>query len=1028
MYSLPPRCISNASQFRMVCLGFIVLLLSSTGMNAQPDIQHHISAELDDVRHVVIGTDSLIYRNHTLDTLRSIWFRLYPNVLQPGSVYARQLSRLGNTTLAYAPKEQQGEISGLVFRTEGKALRWEYDLFDNGYCDVPLLKPLMPDSSITLLIFFKVSVPLGNTGLLGHSSQSYFLSEWFPKPVLRDSSGWKDDPMYIDGASRGSRSSFRVSLTLPKNYVVAVSGALSEDQEEEKWLGNLEEKTRKMNRWGRKDQAPFPVSAQKTKRLVFTLDDAEDFAFCADKRFYYLSDSVRLESTGQWIRLQLYFTSYEAAFWSRSIEYIKEALEFMAECAGAYPYSQLTVVQTPWSSGGSSHPGLIRIGSVFSTELLEREIIRQVAAQWFGISLSLERNKNYWFHKGLTGYYTDRFLREQYRDTLTLQGLLLDTMVRLNIAGMKSHPVSRLDYFRFGWLQDEKWQPASEWAEHFTRKNMVASGQIRSAMAFGILASVTGEEVFDATMQRFFSEWNGRYPDYHDFFEYLEQQPGIGEHADMFRSLLTETGLPDYALKSCRKTPDGYALTLKNCSQSITPYPITLYAPAGNRTQWIKGHKGTITMLIPDSGHTFKRVTIDPGYQLPELRRTNNTIRTQGVFKRIEKPRLTLGVALPDMRRTQLQYFPVVGWNQANGFMAGLSIYSNPLIRPSTEYLLMPMYGFLNREVSGVFRILHTFRPLAGPFNRIEAGFEAKRYGLVNEPTVTSYQRLVPSLTLHITKQRFQESTIRHRFSYRCILADREEASLIDTAENIWKRDHHSQWYVNELAWRYKNGDVELPFRSMVALQQSDDMMRVFAEGNWKVPYRKAGKGFSVRGFAGAVVLKPSGELPWDYRFTTSGVAMQTKNVFRPHDPLFDQLYLGRNDADGLLAHHFYLSDGGFKRATTVGNTDRWMFTLNLRTTLPGRIPAELFLDAGVFADDTQEKYFKGIFLFSSGVKIIILRDVAELYLPFPFFESAAIRDREKLNQIPDSYIRTVRFVLNLHALNPLTLPGKVKL
>jgi len=1001
-----------------------LLFFSLLKSGAQPVAQHHITAELDDIRHAISASDSLIYLNTTRDTLYRIRFSLYPNVLQPGSILDRQLLRQGNTTLAHAPIEQQGAITGLIFRSEGRALRWEYDPFDTGLCEVQLLKPLPPGGSVTFLIFFRVAIPEKSSGMMGHGSQSYFLSEWFPKPLIRDTGGVKMNPMYLDGAARSPESSFRVTITLPKNYVVAASGILAGDPEEEKWLANLEEKTRKMNRWGRKEQAAFPVSAQKTKTLTYTLLQAEDFAFCADKRFFYLYDTLHDGHSGKVISLHLLFTSFEASQWSRSTLFIKDALRYMTDKAGAYPYPQLTLVQTPWENGGSSHPGLIRLGSFMSEQLLQEEIIRQIASQWFGTSLSLDRNDDYWFHKGLSGYYAARFLRDRHRDTLFMQGLLLDTLVRINVAGLKSHPWSRLDYFRFAWLLDEELQPTSTPADGLTRKNFVAVGQLRSAMTFNTLAGLMGEEAFDGMMRGFYAEWQGKFPEYLDFINYVERSSGRGA---LLQSLLVESALPDFAVSGCKKTAEGYQITLKNRSRSKTPYPVTLSYPGYTQTQWIPGHEGTYRLAVADTGHSLRKITIDRDYQIPELHRSDNTIRTTGFLRRIEKPRLTLGAALPDMDHTRINYFPVVGWNAANGAMAGLALYSNPLIRPATEYLVMPMFGFLNRQPAGIVRIQHAFRINEGPVSRVEAAFEAKRFGLLNQPSVTYYQRFAPSVMLQIRKRNPLDPA-RHRWMIRSLWFSRGEPSLVDSAENIWRTDHQSRWYVNEISWRYRNTDPGLPFRSAVSLQQSEGLIRAFGEATMKFPYRKGNKGFSVRSFAGMVVMKPSGELPWDYRFSTAGVAMQTRTYFRPHDPLFDQLYLGRNNAEGILRQHFYPYEGGFKRATTVGNTERWMWTVNLSTAFPGRIPAELWLDAGIFADDSQDEFFKGVFLFSSGVKLILVRDVAEICFPFTFFESEAIREREKLNNINPSYLQTIRFVLNLPVLNPLLLPGRVRL
>jgi hypothetical protein len=1003
------------------------LLCMALQVTPQSTVNHNLIIELDDLKHVVNGTDSLIFINTSGDTLKDIWFFLYPNMVRRGSALSEYMLRQGNPKLSFSVPGQQGEMGSLIFREQGRALRWEYFPSDSTMVRVELLKPLLPDSSVSLLVFFRTSVPQGSVGLLGHDSQSYFLSQWFPQPLCKWPYGQKPDCSHIAGIGSGVTCDFLVTITLPRNYTVATSGVMQEDAEENKWLDNLEEKTRKVSRWSRREQAGFPVSAQKTKKLTYKLSGAEDFALCLDKRFYFLHDTLYFPEANREVHLHLYFTSYEAVYWSNALETAKQMIRFMVEKTGAFPYPQLSVVQTTWNNGGNAYPGMIRIGSVMSAELMEAEMAKQIASQWFGISLPYNPNEEYWFREGISGHYANRFLKEQHRDTLSLQDMLLDPSVQMNFAGLKDHPVTRFNYFRFALLQEDERQPVITPYCEFTAKNRVSSGQIQSMMAFDILVSQTDAAPFDLLMKEFYRNWMGKHPDNEQFFNFLKENSATAPFYDTFAGILNQTRETDYAITHCRRVPSGYLIKIKNRGNVPLPYQLTLNGHWDSRTEWKSGHTGSMEISIADSNHTIRRISLDARYNLPEYKKSNNTIHTSGIFRKVEPIRITPWVALPDMQYTRLNVSPIVGWNAANGFMVGVASYSNPVFRPETEYLLMPLYGFTNRQLAGIFRLSHRFRPDFGPFFRIEASLEAKRYGYDNQGAVTNYQRLMPSVTFHFRNRDIHQIS-RSRLTLRSLWIAKDAKTLVDTIGNIWIADHYDTWYMNEISWRYRNGNLLLPFRSVVTLQQSGQMVRFWVEGQWFFPYKKYRKGFSARVFGGIVLSNPDGESPWDYRFTTSGTAMYTKGYYRPHDPLFDYQYLGRSNAGSILMHHFYLSEGGFKRITTVGNTSRWMATVNLGTTLPGRIPLELFFDAGIFADDSQDQYFKGIILFSSGAKFILFRDVAEIYFPFTFFESPLIREREKINNLSSSYIQTIRIVLNLQQLNPLTLPSKIRL
>jgi hypothetical protein len=90
-----------------------------------------------------------------------------------------------------------------------------------------------------------------------------------------------------------------------------------------------------------------------------------------------------------------------------------------------------------------------------------------------------------------------------------------------------------------------------------------------------------------------------------------------------------------------------------------------------------------------------------------------------------------------------------------------------------------------------------------------------------------------------------------------------------------------------------------------------------------------------MRFFAGTFLWKSNNfgsSAMADVRYRLSG---QTGD----QDYLYDNIYLGRNETSGLLSRQMTNSDGGFKVLTFRGQTSEYLTTLNLNTTLPGKIP-----------------------------------------------------------------------------------------
>ena len=166
-----------------------------------------------------------------------------------------------------------------------------------------------------------------------------------------------------------------------------------------------------------------------------------------------------------------------------------------------------------------------------------------------------------------------------------------------------------------------------------------------------------------------------------------------------------------------------------------------------------------------------------------------------------------------------------------------------------------------------------------------------------------------------------------------------------------------------------------------------------------------------IRFFAGTFLsnnLPGSGSNLFDARFRTSG---QTGY----QDYMYDNVFLGRSETQGLWSQQFTETDGGFKIFSPLGQTSKWLTTLNIKSSLPGIIPIRVFADIGTCASD-------GIvnqnFLFDAGLNLSIIRNVFEIY--FPLAMSKDIQNYVTANNI--KYLETVRFTLNFNIMNPFGL------
>jgi hypothetical protein len=66
---------------KTVCLLLIALCLRPTAFSQywQQEVRYRIDVSLNDTAHTLTGFEKLEYVNHSPDTLRFIWFHLWPN-------------------------------------------------------------------------------------------------------------------------------------------------------------------------------------------------------------------------------------------------------------------------------------------------------------------------------------------------------------------------------------------------------------------------------------------------------------------------------------------------------------------------------------------------------------------------------------------------------------------------------------------------------------------------------------------------------------------------------------------------------------------------------------------------------------------------------------------------------------------------------------------------------------------------------------------------------------------------------------
>jgi hypothetical protein len=211
----------------------------------------------------------------------------------------------------------------------------------------------------------------------------------------------------------------------------------------------------------------------------------------------------------------------------------------------------------------------------------------------------------------------------------------------------------------------------------------------------------------------------------------------------------------------------------------------------------------------------------------------------------------------------------------------------------------------------------------------------------------------------------------------------------------------------NQVTFTHKNTRIIRPYALVIDAQQAKTFAKASLTFNYRFNYAKKGKGLDVRFFAGAFLWKSDdyGSGP-DVRFRLSG---QTGS----QDYLYNDIYFGRSEFTGLWSQQMTNTDGGFKVYSLRGQTTNYLATLNLKSSLPWKLPIKVYADLGTYKNEETDS---DVLNYNAGVVVSFIPDNFEVYIPL--LVSKQIQNTLDLNNV--NFGERIRFVVNLRALNPV--------
>lgn len=962
----------------------------------QQQVDYTLDVTLDDRNHILRGSETIQYKNNSSDTLRYLFFHLWPNAYKNDrTAFTEQQVENGSKAFYFSKREDRGFIDSLNFLVKGEPVN--ISNFNN-YDDVILIEltePLLPEKSIDITTPFRVVLP-EVFSRLGHHDQDYQICQWYPKPAVYDINGWHPMPYLDQGEFYSEFGAFEVSITLPESYWVAATGILQTSSEKEAI----------QQRIANKEQTQSQSTQFKT--LVYKQDHIHDFAWFASKDFLITQEDIHLGSRS--IPCYSFFKPNHSKLYENSNRIASETITYLSEHVGTYPYGQLTLVEgiTSDNAGGMEYPMLAHIGKVHSENELRTVIVHEVGHNWFyGIFGNNERDYA-WMDEGINAYY-EQVICERLQ---TLDSTSHD------ITSMKKTQSKFGQRFFYELVNQQHLSQAIELpSSHFTPMNYGAMVYAKFPIMFSYLKAYLGELVFEQCMKSYYNDWKFKHPQPDDIRAVFERE-SKQNLSWFFDDLLKTEKQLDFRLNNVIQ--GNVFVSSKNNFKG--PIPVSAFIKDSIvQTEWVQYPYQDPAVITNTHADTYRTTFKSDWY---DANPKNSFFKTKGLLKRYR-----LGLGFPTTfgvdEKHHVNVLPALGYNYYDRWMAGVVLHNLSIPNRAFQYAFVPMYSFGSSSFTGTGFASFTFFPKRW-FYKINLGAQAKSYHF-NESNLnlaqslyTRFIKVNPFLQFEL-KPTFARSSVRKNIMVSAYLIHKEGFHYVqDATDSLYRPEVEKQpWKAYGYArYKHENNRTFNPFSYELDAIGNPDFLKLRLTANLKIDYHYLNKAFYVRFFAGKFFELISENNAYQLQDQVLTATYGASNDF-----LYNESYIARSEQDHWSAKQISMYEGGMKIRTSflanpIGRNSNWLTAVNFRSDLPikSKVKIQLFLDLATYHQAASLNNSGNKLIYDAGVEWHFLNDLLVWYVPL--LNCKDYKDYLKSTYQKNRLLQSMTFSLNLHKFN----------
>lgn len=587
----------------------------------QQQTDYTIQARLDPDNGTIDATMTVVYHNNSPHALDYIWMNLEQNLFHTDSIGTK--SRTPGSVMKMLEDDFDGGYAIPSIRSNGMDLTMKtYDTL--GRIDLPSVIGSGERFIFEMDFAFKIPPHLRRMGSeVVDQGTIYELAQWFPQVCKYDDvHGWNTLPYLGSGEFYTDFGDYDVSITVPRGFLVAGSGALvnanqvltqaqqnqlavAMTSDEPVWIIEPDSVGDDENRPG--------VATEFTWH--FEIENARTFAWAASDAFIW--DACKADITDangdEQVVLCQSFYPQEATAWLSTDEdggssrVIKHSIEYYSKLLFPYPYPVMSNINGP--EGGMEYPGIVFCGGRTNASGMQFVTDHEIGHNWFPMVINTDERRYMWQDEGFNTFI-NMYSRADFKDE----------EVKIDRAAKQTMQMSSAEN-----NQPIMTAPDRAWPR------WVGSLMYRKT-GYGLYLLrefILGPDRFDDAFDGYTSKWLFKHPQPADFFRAMEDGSGM-DLSWFWRGWFMEPYTLDQSIAGVRMVDDGAVVVLDNIGDMVMPVRM--------RVEYADGESEVIDLPVEiwhqtsrwragldTGGRKIDSIEIDPDGLLPDTDRANNS-------------------------------------------------------------------------------------------------------------------------------------------------------------------------------------------------------------------------------------------------------------------------------------------------------------------------------------------------------------------------------------------------------------------